>query len=315
MDKSITKLYNNRVYTILATPSAARLPWLTQKYPEVLRVQRERRKNLFGGRHNHCYTSPVYREKVAIINTKLAERCKDIVSWDSYPFWHADRWFGSDFNVAIDTAFKHYLTRSLKGGKPFLLMESTPSFMSWAPVCKSKKPGMNVLSSLQAVAHGSASIRYFQWRQYRVNCEKFHGAVVIHGNSTETQVYQDVTRVGSVLKKLKPVLGSTRPAEVGLIFDWENRWASEGALAPRNDDKKEYEQTCIRHYGNFMKQGITVDIINMDCDFSAYRLLVAPMLYMIRKGVGERIERFVKHRIGKLWSAYFKRKDCLKKRE
>ena len=35
-------------------------------------------------------------------------------------------------------------------------------------------------------------------------------------------------------------------------------------------------------------------MINMDCDFSKYKLIVAPMLYMVRPGVGERIEEFVK---------------------
>ena len=29
-----------------------------------------------GSRHNHCFTSPVYREKVRLVNTKLAERYK-----------------------------------------------------------------------------------------------------------------------------------------------------------------------------------------------------------------------------------------------
>ena len=31
----------------------------------------------------------------------------------------------------------------------------------------------------------------------------------------------------------------------------------------------------------------------MDCDFSKYKLLIAPMLYMVRPGVAERIEKFV----------------------
>ena len=48
---------------ILATPSGARPAWLSQKYPEVLRVNAERVKQLHGGRHNHCFTSYVYREK------------------------------------------------------------------------------------------------------------------------------------------------------------------------------------------------------------------------------------------------------------
>jgi beta-galactosidase len=39
--------------------------------------------------------------------------------------------------------------------------------------------------------------------------------------------------------------------------------------------------------------GIAVDVIDMEQDFSPYRLVVAPMLYMIRPGVGERLERFV----------------------
>ena len=39
MDSIIDRLYKNGIYTILATPSAARPQWLAQEYPEVLRVQ------------------------------------------------------------------------------------------------------------------------------------------------------------------------------------------------------------------------------------------------------------------------------------
>ena len=73
MEKIINDLYENGISVILATPSGARPKWLADKYPEVLRVDASRNRNLFGGRHNHCYTSPVYREKTAIINRKLAE--------------------------------------------------------------------------------------------------------------------------------------------------------------------------------------------------------------------------------------------------
>ena len=59
---------------VLATPSGARPHWLADKYPEVLRVRPDRQRNLFGGRHNHCLTSPIYREKVRLVNRKLAER-------------------------------------------------------------------------------------------------------------------------------------------------------------------------------------------------------------------------------------------------
>ena len=71
LEKVIDSLYAEGISTILSTPSGARPKWLSDKYPEVLRVNEKREKNLFGGRHNHCYTSPVYREKVAEIDRRL----------------------------------------------------------------------------------------------------------------------------------------------------------------------------------------------------------------------------------------------------
>ena len=57
MEKIIDRLYENGISTILATPTGARPRWMAQKYPEVLRVDASRHRNLYGERHNHCYTS------------------------------------------------------------------------------------------------------------------------------------------------------------------------------------------------------------------------------------------------------------------
>lgn len=278
LDKAMDDIYAAGGRVILATPSGARPAWLSQKYPEVLRVGTDRIRNEFGERHNHCYTSPIYREKVRIINEKLAERyanhpaliawhisneyggechcplCRaafrewlklkygtldnlnhewwtafwshtftdweqiispgplgdsdllgltldwkrfvtdqttdfisaeiaavrkftpnipvtanlmgfyngldyrrlskkiDFVSWDAYPKWRGND--TSDISVAINASMTHDLMRSLKK-RPFFLMESTPSIVNWHEYNKLKRPGMNELSSLQAVAHGA----------------------------------------------------------------------------------------------------------------------------------------------------------------
>lgn len=47
---------------------------LADKYPEVLRVDKARRRQLFGVLSQSLLHSPVYREKLRIINQKLAER-------------------------------------------------------------------------------------------------------------------------------------------------------------------------------------------------------------------------------------------------
>lgn len=427
LDQIIDNLYQNGINVILATPSGARPDWLAAKYPEVLRVNADRSKNLFGERHNHCYTSPVYKEKVKIINKKLAERygdhpsvimwhisneyggechcelCQadfrswlkekygdleslnrawwsdfwshsysdweniespapqgmqsnhglaldwkrfvteqtidfykneikplkeitpelpittnfmyryagldyskfaeevDVISWDSYPSWHSDH--ESDRERAVDVAFMHDYFRSLKNGKPFLLMESTPSKTNWQPVAKLKRPGMHKLSSLQAVAHGSDSVQYFQWRKSRGGFEKFHGAVVDHVGHEDTRVFNDVQALGNDLKKLEELRGSSVEAEVAVIYDTENRWAINEASGPRKE-KKNYVETCVKHYQTFWEEGVPVDVIDQTKDFSKYKLIIAPMLYLLKKGTASRLKDFVK-KGGKVISTYW----------
>ena len=92
LDKIIDRLYENNIYTILATPSGAMPVWLAEKYPEVRRVAEDGIRNRFGNRHNNCYSSPVYREKVRIMNTKLAKR------YSNHPgvlMWH----ISNEYNI------------------------------------------------------------------------------------------------------------------------------------------------------------------------------------------------------------------------
>ena len=98
LDRVMDQLAANGIYAILATPSGARPAWLSQKYPEVLRVEADRKRILHGNRHNHCYTSPVYREKVEIINTKLAERYKE---HPALLVWHVSNEYGGECHCAL----------------------------------------------------------------------------------------------------------------------------------------------------------------------------------------------------------------------
>ena len=110
----IDHLYENEISVIMATPSGARPKWLADKYPEVLRTDENRRKQLYGARHNHCFTSPIYRQKVAEINTKLAERFKD---HPAVILWHISNEFGGECHCKLcQDAFHQWLKK--KYGTP-----------------------------------------------------------------------------------------------------------------------------------------------------------------------------------------------------
>jgi beta-galactosidase len=156
-----------------------------------------------------------------------------------------------------------------------------------------KHPNAHQVTSLQAIAHGSNSVQYFQWRQSRGGEEKFHGAVVNHLGSEDTRVFKDVSQLGATLANITEIATTHVPAQVAVIYDFENGWALNRAQLPRNLDKN-YQETCIRHYGGFWQHGIPTAVIESETDFTPYRLIVAPMLYMLRPNVAERIEAFVK---------------------
>ena len=109
LDKAMDDVYANGGRIVLATPSAARPAWLSHKYPEVLRVREDRVRNKHGGRHNHCFTSPIYREKVAIINQKLAER---YANHPALVAWHlSNEYSGSCHCELCKEAFRDFLKK------------------------------------------------------------------------------------------------------------------------------------------------------------------------------------------------------------
>ena len=221
---------------------------------------------------------------------KYAEHL-DVISWDSYPKWHSP---SPNEDVARDAAFMHDLYRSLKGGKPFMLMESVPSAICGAEFNKLKRPNMHILSSLQAVAHGSDTVQYFQWRKSRGGAEKFHGAVVDHCGHEHTRVFRDVAQLGEILSKLDDVVGSYVKSDVALYYDYQNNWAIDDLWGLHNRDRK-YFETLQNHYNTFWEKGVNVDIVNSDSDLSDYKLVVAPMLYMTKPELIDRLEEYVKN--------------------
>ena len=414
----VDHLYENGIYTVLATPSGAYPAWMAQKYPEILQTHSDGQRRWFGGRHNFCPSSPVMRRKTKEIDQKLSEilgnhpgvilwhisnemgnnereaacHCElcqkafrewlkkkyqtldrlnqawwtkfwshtftdwdqihspssygeynlhglkldwkrfvnermvdfcreeiqavrthsdrpvttnmmgffkalnyqkwaadmDIISWDNYPYWHSE---ANELAQAAEISAQHSSFRALKK-QPYLMMESVPSSVNWRPKNILKRPGMNDLSSLQAIAHGCNSVQYFQWRQSRGSCEKFHGAVVGHLNGDNTRVFRDVTELGERLENLSAqIMGSCNRPKVAVIFDAENGWAIEDTWAV--DNELDYCKMFVKYYRPLWEMGIDTDVVDMTDDLTNYRIVIAPYNYMYRDGYVEKVKKFV----------------------
>ncbi len=206
----------------------------------------------------------------------------DIVSWDNYPRYDTP-W--------SHTAMCHDLMRGLKDA-PFMLMEQTPSQQNWQPYNSLKRPGQMRAQSYQTLAHGADTIQFFQLRRSVGACEKFHGAVIEHVGTENTRVFREVKQLGEELEKLGGILpGSVNEAQVGVVFDWDNYWALEYTSGPSVD--LTYVPHIHEYYRYFYDRNIAVNMVPVDADFSKYKLIVAPVLYMVKDGMAQALEAFV----------------------
>jgi beta-galactosidase len=214
------------------------------------------------------------------LDYRLWAKEMDVISWDCYP---------NPNQSAGEIAFMHETHRGLKDGQPFLLMEQTPSSQNWQHVNALKRPGVLRLWSYLAIAHGADSVMYFQWRRGRGGCEKLHGAIIEHAGRTDTRVFREVSQIGTELTQLgNTIIGARSQAKVGILFDWDNWHALDDAIGPVRN--KRYHETVCKHYLAFYRKNIAVDIVFPDSDLSKYSIVIAPMMYMVKSGLAEKVE-------------------------
>lgn len=211
----------------------------------------------------------------------------DFASIDIYPNWGRK----SEVGEAIDSSWQYDYVRSLKY-RPFMLMESAPGLVSWMPQNKLQRPGIGTLAGVSAVAHGSDSVGYFQFRKCRGASEQYHGAIVDHEGSENTRVFKEVAETGATLKAIDEVCGCTTKSEVAVYYDAENIWALDvvSAFSPRHVG---YYRENVNYRGVLWQNSVNTDIVNRNSDFSKYKLIIMPMAYMVGDELCEKIADYV----------------------
>ena len=74
LDRAITAAGKHNIYVVVGTPTAAPPAWLTQKYPETLRVNEDGRRAEHGNRQQFNWANAKYRELAMKIAEQLAKR-------------------------------------------------------------------------------------------------------------------------------------------------------------------------------------------------------------------------------------------------
>jgi beta-galactosidase len=97
-DRALELCQKHQLKAIMGTPTYTPPAWLTEGYPEVLRVRFDGTPLMHGSRRHYNYTSPVYRTKSQAITEVLAQHYRDhpaVIGWQ----------IDNELNCHLDVSF------------------------------------------------------------------------------------------------------------------------------------------------------------------------------------------------------------------
>ncbi|MCR5606153.1 MAG: beta-galactosidase [Treponema sp.] len=216
------------------------------------------------------------------IATKL-----DFVSYNNFP----DTIKNSAINreKPVQTAAKQEFMRGAKNSSVWV-MEQQCGAAGSSSLSRAVLPGQMRLWTTQAVAHGADTIIFARWRPHIYDTDEYcEGILPLYGDTS--RVYEELQRT---VMMLKPAMNDIRNVNTSstcnIIYSQEESWALN--LQKIHEDFS-YETAITEYYNAFYERNIPVDFISTDRDFKYSKLVVAPYLYMLDRGLQARLDTFV----------------------
>jgi beta-galactosidase len=218
----------------------------------------------------------------------------DFVSHDNYPGFAAMFMQGeiTPERLAFASAIGHDSMRSVKGGKPYLIMEEQSGKAGQPSFSAQPHPGQLRLWAFQAVAHGAMGVNYFRWDTARFGAEEYWHGLLNHDRSKSPGFAEIVATVKDMKSLGREVLESSYVAETALSFDQDCDWALH--IQPGHN-KLTYQSQLTDWYGAVAGANTGTDLIHLDEDLSRYKAVFAPVQYVLTQPQAENIRNYVRN--------------------
>lgn len=198
----------------------------------------------------------------------------DFVSNDVYPGGH---WHKQPNQPEYETAAAHDVVRSYKK-QPFWIMEQQSGTAGWEIMGRLPKPGQLSARAMQSVAHGADAIVFFRWRTCAMGTEQFWHGILGHSGKPG-RIYQEVKRLTETFSKhMDAFEGSMPKPEVAIVHSFRQNYAFQ--IQPHHP-KLTYVKEIYKYYRAFYEKKIPVDFVQDTDDLSNYKLVVAPLQFLM----------------------------------
>ena len=219
----------------------------------------------------------------------------DFAAFDNYPGFfdmlmaQEGRPPSSD-GIATTVSLGHDLGRSVKGGEPFMIMEEQSGKAGQKAFSPQPETGQVRLWTYQAVAHGAMGVNYFRWDTATFGAEEYWHGILNHDRS-KSPAYEEIRQTVKELKALgQEVLYSQYAAQTALVYDYDCSWAIK--IQPGHY-ALDYMAQVTSWYGAVNASHTGIDVIAPEADLSPYKIVFAPLAYVMSEKQAAKIKSFV----------------------
>ncbi|WP_308366297.1 MULTISPECIES: beta-galactosidase [unclassified Microbulbifer] len=219
-----------------------------------------------------------------VVNHFDAARALDIAGVDIYhPSQHR--------LTGVEIAFGGDLTRSLKGGKNYFVIETqAQGFPEWTPL-----PGQLRLQAYSHLASGANMVAYWHWGT-TANSTETYWRGLLSQDFQPNAPYREAKVIGAELARIGPQLVNMRKNNRIAIYVSNRAQTAFNAFkfgAWKNG--KSYNEVMRPFYDALYRMNAEADIIDpTTSDLSNYKLIVVPALYAATDAEIQRLNDFAK---------------------
>ena len=211
----------------------------------------------------------------------------DFASHDQYPGGHfhaRHNEYRADFHAAeLD------FIRAVKQ-KPFWIMEQQSGITGWDVLGRTPQPGQIPMWAMQCVAHGADTIVFFRWRSCAVGKEQYWHGLLPH-NGVPGRYYREIRGLmDKYTPLLKEIQGALPQAEVAILRSYDQERAID--IQPHHPQHR-YIQHLMTYYKALHRANIPVDFVGEHHDWSAYKVLIAPLQFLMTPEHAAKLREYV----------------------
>lgn len=229
--------------------------------------------NFFGGFFERAYDQNVMAEEL------------DFISYDNYPVWGGLKEPLKPAHIAMT----HDYIRGLKN-KNYWIVEELMGAQGHNVIGYLPRPNQGKMWAYQGMAHGCENLLFFRWRGMTRGAEQFCFGIIDHDNE-EGRKYEEVKSFMEEIVSYEEVIKSEIQSDIAVLYDFDNIWSW---YYQRQSSEFNFTEELVRLYTPFYNFNTNIDVININKNFSKYKVLVVPVMQIIDESLERRFRDFVK---------------------